>query len=649
MRADLSGVGATPRLLPSSTSGPAVSPGPVPTEPVGPVAPSTALVPVVPTGTRETSGAPSPLGRSGLDLLDVIGTTDVLVERGTVAPLALGVGLETARGALLRGLASESLATLDSVWARAQFTEEGWYLRSGALTVLGLPGEAERVSTAALQLKPSSVALRFMQSIARLANGDLPGARSAVAAALEQQATHPVLLMQQILVLARQGHRREADRLLQRVARLFPEHPAVEFARTSLRSIAADHTRSTSRSAVGGRVAEASPFPIADDDLFAGGADGARDAVHEPTMDGEPRWGSTTEAESMDAPPVTGTDADDPLGHRAAADAVTGNVAEDAMTRLGARFATLSVRDAVREGRALVRAFSAGGSMAGACTPEQAHAARGVLTAIVSALGNGASRTRTIDAASPLAVLLSQWLPMMQEERFDDAARLVRRLGDSIPDAQRRLLAACAQSPLEAPPRDEREPAVLSGVGEYDAPVQGEQVKGPLLPVRFGLGLLEERAPERAPERSRDRARAQSPGSGDLDGAVWSRTPTSVPVAEPIWGSRASETPPAQSGWIDRPQALLLHEAMTREAMTRGVMTGEVMTGRATPNGLDAGGGVRIEALLCVIVAAGAGISGAGAVAVAFGLGAAWLGLRRGAQPVEYPNVAGDRRTLHGD
>ena len=320
------------------------------------------------------------------------------------------------------------------------------------------------------------------------------------------------------------------------------------------------------------------------------------------------------------------------------------------MTRLGARFATLSVRDVIHEGRALVRAFSAGGSMAGACTPEQAHAARGVLTAIVSALGHNGRTKRAADSASPLAVLLSQWLPMMQEERFEDAARLLRRLGESIPDAQRRLLAACAQSPLEAPPRDDREPAVLSGVGEYDAPVQGEQVKGPLLPVRFGLGLLE----ERAPERSRDRSGASPRGSGDLDRAEWSRTPTSAPMAEPIWGSQANETPRAQSGWIDRPQALLLHEAMTHEAMahqamSREAMTREVMTGRATPNGVDAGGGVRIEALLCVIVAAGAGMSGAGAVAVAFGLGAAWLGLRRGGQPVEYPDVAGDRRTLNGD
>jgi hypothetical protein len=42
-------------------------------------------------------------------------------------------------------------------------------------------------------------------------------------------------------------------------------------------------------------------------------------------------------------------------------------------------------------------------------------------------------------------------------------------------------------------------------------------------------------------------------------------------------------------------------------------------------------------------------MSGAAAVAVAFGLGAAWLGLRRSGPIDEYPDDAGDRRTLSGD
>ncbi|WP_230981115.1 hypothetical protein [Gemmatimonas groenlandica] len=646
MPPDIPGVGATPRLLPSSPIGPAVSPGTVPPGPIGPVTPSTAVVPVVPTGARSASAMPSPLGRSGLDLFDILDTTDVLVERSVVAPVALDVGLETARGALLRGLAAESLATLDGVWERAQLTEEGWYLRSGALTVLGLPGEAERVSTEALQLKPSSIALRFVQSLARLAAGDVPGARSAIAAAIDQQTTHPVLLMQQVIVLARQGNRAESERLLQQVMRVFPEHPAIEFARSALRAIAADHTRSASRSAFGGRVDEPSPFTTGDHEVFEAFGAVSRGVERELEVPGEPLWRGAADEVTADAPQRGTRDTDDRTIDGAADDVASGNVAERALARLGARFAALSVTDAVREGRVLIRAFSAGGSMAGTCTPEQAHAARGILTAIVFALNNAGGGTRATDGASPLDVLISQWLPLMQAERFGDAARVLRRLGASIPDVQRRLLSACSQMKPESTARDDREPSVRTfGTGEYEALVQGEPVKGPLIPVRLGLALLEERSSEHAPDRLAERPRdAGRRPSGESDRAVWSRTPNSTRATDPIWGARSDEPARALSGWIEHPRAL-----------TMGTTMGTTTPSRVTPNGLaigavdadgrgwgaamsaaslqprprDEGASMRIAALLCVIIAAGAGMSGAGTVAVAFGIGAAWLGLRR--------------------
>lgn len=641
MPPDIPGVGASPRLLPSSPIGPTVLPGAVPPGPSGPVTPPTAVVPVGPAGTRDASTTPSPLGRSGLDLFDILGTTDVLVGRSAVAPVALDVGLETARGALLRGLAAESLATLDGVWEGAQLTEEGWYLRSSALTVLGLPGEAERVSTEALQLKPSSIALRFVQSLARLTAGDVPGARSAIAAAVEQQVTHPVLLMQQVIVLARQGNRSEAERLLQQVMRVFPDHPAIEFARSALRSIAADHTRSASRRAFGGRVDEPSPFTTGDHEVFEAFSAASRDVERAPEVSDEPSRRNAADEVTADAPPRATSDVDDRTIHGAAEDAMTGNVAERAVARLGARVATLSVSDAVREGRVLIRAFSAGGSMAGACTPEQAHAARGILTALVFALSNGGGVTRTADGASPLEVLMAQWLPLMQAERFEDAGRLLRRLGSSIPDAQRRLLTACTQWPTETAARDDRERAIRAfGTGEYEALVQGEPTKGPLIPVRLGLALLEERAPDRLAERPRD---GERPAAGDAP-------------------SRAL------SGWIERPHALMT-------STTIGATTGSLTPRRVTPHGLaagaldadgrgwgaamaaaslqprprDEGAGMRIAALLCVIIAAGAGMSGSGAIAVAFGIGAAWLGIRRSGRSGAHPDGAGDRDTTGAD
>ncbi len=603
MPLDIPGIGGTSRLLPSSPIGPAVPPRAAPLGPIGPVTPSRALAPVAPAGTRRSSAMPSPLGRSGLDLLDVLGTTDLLVERRTVAPVALDVGLETARGALLRGLAAESLATLDGVWERAQLTEEGWYLRAGALTVLGLPGEAERVVTEALQCKPSSVALRFMQSLARLASGDVSGARGAIAAAIEQQTTHPVLLMQQVIVLARQGNRGEAERLLQQVMRVFPDHPAVEFARTTLRVIAADRARSTSRSAFGGRVDEPVPFTTGDHEVF--------EAFSSATPIATFGAGDGTVG---DAPAENASITNDA---RASAEDVTGNVAERAMARLGARFATLSVSDAVREGRMLIRAFSAGGSMAGACAPEQAHAARGVLTAIVFALNTGAPSTRAADGASPLDVLLSQWLPLMQAGRCEDAARVLRRLGASIPDAQRRLLEACTRMPAATSPQEDREPRVLPfGTGEYEALVEGEPAKGPLIPVRIGLALLEERSPERTCERSMsgwiERPREVTPGHATPSHAISSRvTPAGVAVGSIDMDGRGWGAAIAAGSYLPPPRA--------------------------------EGAGMRIAALLCVIIAAGAAMSGSGVVAIAFGAGAAWLGLRRSGRSDERPTGAGDR------
>ena len=662
MPPDIPGVGATPRLLPSSPIGPTLAPGTAPPGPVGPVVPTNAILPVAPAATRASAPPSSPLGRSGLDLLAVLGTADLLVERSPVAPVALDVGLETARGALLRGLAAESLATLDGVWERAQRTEEGWYLRSGALTVLGLPGEAERVSAEALQLKPSSVAMRFMQSLARLASGDVTGARSAIAAASESTSTHPVLLMQQAIVLARQNHPAEAERLLQQVMREFPEHPAVEFARTALRASAADHTRSTSRSTVGGRVHEHSPFTTGDHEVFEAFRAAAHGGTRDAAVEGERAPHIATSAGLAPPPRRAASDVVDPARSPREGDQAKGNVAERAIVRLGSRLAMLSVTEAVREGRALIRAFSAGGSMTGSCTPEQAHAARGVLTAIVVALNgsvsvalNGsASVARVTESASSLEGLLSQWLPLMQTERFDDAARVLRRLGAGIPDAQRRLLAACAHGPSAAPPRGDRNPVVLAlGTGDYEALVQGEPVSGPLIPVRLGLALLEERAPERLPEGQREANRA---ASGDIDRAVWSRTPTSTRLIELIWAARADETARAMSGWIERPPELTSGGATPTLVTPNGLAIGArdtdgrgweavLAAGASTRPPRDEGASARIAALLCVLVAAGAGMSGSGAVAIAFGLGAAWLGLRRSRPPGDRPDGADDRGT----
>jgi len=585
--------------VPSTSIAPVGSPGTALARPAAPVTPAKALAPIAPAGSEQTSSATSPLGRSGIDVFDVLDTTDVLIERRTIDPVELDFGLETARGALLRGLAAESLATLDGVWERAQLTEEGWYLRSGALTVMGLPEEAERVCASALQLKPSSVALRFMQSLARLAGGDVSGARAVMVEAVEDAPTHPVLLMQQVVILARQGKSTEAKRLLRQVSRVFPDHPAVEFARASMQSIAADHTRSASRTAVGGHHDDGATVVTGEAELF----DEYGTPMQTSTFTASDQPRSRANADGANAGPGATVSLDD----------LFGGVVERAMARLGSQFATHSADDLIQEGRDLIRGLSTGGSLTGTCTAEQAHAARGVLTAIVAALVSSGRPVAAGTGSTSLQRLVSKWLPHMQANRREDATRVLTRLGSSIPDAQRRMLEACMPGTAERSIPDERAPRVevQDSVREPEISVQSEHAKGPLIPVRLGLALLEERGPE--------------------EGFVQ-----------------------AMSGWIERPDEWGRTQAGSGPKRHRGGTHdhgwGSARIGVFGPAlAPDDGTGRRFVALLCASMAAGAAMSGAGVIAAAFGLGAVWLGLLQGASTRPHEPVAERLRELERD
>jgi hypothetical protein len=113
----------------------------------------------------------SPLGRSGVAIDDLLFATDLLETREAVAPVAMELGLETARRQLLQRMAAESLESLDAVWARAAGSEEGWYLRAGALTMLGHPHEGDKVAADGLESQPQSLALRFMRKLLLTGSG----------------------------------------------------------------------------------------------------------------------------------------------------------------------------------------------------------------------------------------------------------------------------------------------------------------------------------------------------------------------------------------------------------------------------------------------------------------------------------------------
>lgn len=541
---------------------------------VGPVDPQ---APVSAPAIGPSTGRAGPLGRSGLDLHELLSTTDLLATREATGSVALEVGLEQARGTLLRNLPGDALAALDSVWHGARRTEEGWYLRSGALTVLGLPGESDRVAEEGIALRPNSVALRFVQSVARLAMGDVVGARAALQPALALRVSDPVILVQHALIQARQGDSRAADITLAKLERALPDHPAVEWGRTALRTIVADATRQRSRPTP-------VDWPAADADIFP------------PAFGEEPDHASVSQTRASSPTPRE-------------VDSIA-DVATSALERFGARVAMRPAAEVVREARLLLRAFSAGGTLAAATHGEQAHAARSLLAAFL-----GSSGVDDLERRSPLRTLVEQVVPLLQQGQTLDAERLVQRQRALAREPIARLLLAVVRGASGTVARNHemdssRATATASSGAHYavsgdaisrdgvvgdgvvrDAVVRDAVERGPVVPVRLGLSLLEETAAAREA----------------------TRTPLGVsPIVEGITGAELDGV-----GW----------GAAQRTTLEQ------------SHDEWEEGAGVRAVALVCVALAAGALFTGHGVVAIALGVGAAWLGLRRSGREGSKPRT----------
>ncbi|MBL0172994.1 MAG: hypothetical protein IPP90_20270 [Gemmatimonadaceae bacterium] len=558
--------------------------------------PSRALTRIAPIDPRDAVSTPQhPLGRSGLDLLNLLATTDLVAPRQATGMVEMEVGLEQARGSLLRNLPADALTALDLVWEGAKRTEEGWYLRSGSLAVLGLPGESERVAEEGLAVRPGSLALRFMQSVSRMALGDLAGARSVLQQALQGSPGELLLLVQHALVQAKQGDSRGADALLSRPTAA-AEHPALTWGRAVLRTIVADNTRQRSRPtpidwpvAMPTAVRSARVTPASTDHIFAE----ITEHLGDPSAT---RIGHRT-------PPITsaavGADA-------LASDSAKTDVAASALERFGARIVMRPTNEVAREARMLMRAFSAGGTLASATNADQAHAARTVLTTFLGATtGEGA------ETPAPVRTMVEQLLPLLQDGRFDDAERAVRRQSMLVREPIGRLLLAIVRGAQIA--EGQRNPAVNDSAPENGgmphartAPafttiaderlgtpsagmmaVRGDSERAPLIPVRLGLGLLEETSASRA--------------------ATATTSPDAAYNAEHAgmgWGAaREIPTPAIGNEWAE-------------------------------------GAGVRAVALVCVALAATALVTSHGAIAIGLAAGAVWLGLRRSGRE-------GDRRGTH--
>ncbi|MES2524294.1 MAG: hypothetical protein V4617_16470 [Gemmatimonadota bacterium] len=687
----------------SSAAGPA---------PAVPSAPSRALTRIDPApstgGTRASASGSAalanPLDRSGLSLLDVLGTNDVHVVRESAAPVALEVGLETARSALLRQQPVDALAALDSVWEGARQTEDGWYLRGGALLVLGLPGEGDRVAEEGIATRPASTALRFLQSLARLTLGDLQGARSTLGMALQRLPSDRLLLAQQAVLLTRAGDDDRADAAMRAASkRAAPDDAVLVYGHAAVRAAAVDRRRTDA----GIDIPDAST------------TDGVLDPSVPLALDTAP-LDHEVAADSADPAP------DGAARSAAGVDARTA-VARDpvlaAVQSLGTRLAVSDADTLAREVRLLMRALSAGGSLANSSRPELSHAARSVLAVMLDVLDSyGAPLPSPSDGpdgpdgpdAPAFASLVRDVVHAARGGNPDDALRALRRhpaiaresigalLQSMVRGALHRRAAESSASGQSAattatdvgadavhemmhdhvhsagdgePTNGDGHDAVHTGVHQGVHDEQG----GPIIPVRLGLRLIDESAASRAMLRgsaetgSDPRVLLSTSGGSGLAAAIaaarssvrWDSGATSSDVRDATRdaGREVASDPAGErlrdglhaAGVMNASRAPgardRLDAADSMDAVAGAVASGWA-AGAARPprrsgaNGTDEeslaeGRGARVLAMLCVIVAAAAASSGYTAVAVAFGVGASWFALRRSA--------GGARATTEGE
>lgn len=600
MSANLSGVPAirVPSSLPPGEDGPALSR--LATGQVG------ALRPVRPVEPSAGATSGTPLSRSGISSELLFGEdADLLVERVPVPRGAVAMGLSQARSALLRHLPTDALAALDDVWAGAEGLEEGWYLRSGALTVLGLPGEGDRVAGEGLARQPTSVALRYLQAIARLSLGDVSPAQSALSEALELAPDSPILRLVKAVLLSRQGHGEHAREIFDGVAGEVQDHPAINWARGLLRTSRADEARGLARST----------------SLLASGGFAAVDAgpVELPTPAARDvaagRWGSAGKPFLEQSFAAIGAEL-------SWVENSTGSNGESA------RPDSVRVNTASQSVRALRKLLASGGVLVGSATSGQVHIARSLLSQLLDAINRTSSGVPVVPTPVHTgngAVLL---FAAIAAGNLPRARRLWLRSAPSFAPASRPLMEALLGGM-----------AARSGnVEAFDSPAVGSLIvqngsdHQSLDPIRFGLSLLQE-PPDSEPENGLLTRRGITPlGLEGIDFAE--KEPPASASRTVVGGTAASGSwPIAQGRTADMP-GLRVGEAAGSgwgAAIAAAQATGDAGRGAAAHSGSPDSGSRALPwvAVVCIVLAVVAGLKGYNAVAVAFAVGAAWMGLRR--------------------
>ena len=511
-----------------------------PDDPLAMIAPAEpAPAPSAQPGPSATASAVQTLfGRSGVDLEQLLSAQDAIDVRPKTERGELEQGLQQARAALVKRQPADTLRALNDVWPRAQYSEEAWYLRAGALTAMGMPVEADDVAAEALEERPTSLALRYAQSLARTVHGDLAGARSVLGPALDRAPDVPVLRAHLAHLLARQGRVTDAENELRMLARYFPGHPAITWAEGLVR-------RERTMKMRDGSVPAEEPGADASAARPQAAASATAATPASPPTPATPAPTATPAAKAAPAAPSTPvTPADAAMSAEAPREPEPfGDPIRLAFRRLGALIADPDAL-ALGETRLLQRAFAGGGTMATVGPPEQQHAARSILVSIAAFL------TGEPAEAQPMSPTMDALLSALHKGQAADAHKLLKREGHRFTPMQRKLLEALVEgiapvpaatastariptpaSPMVAAPA----PAQTSVPKPAPAPVASPSVEPPpvvtgpaapatvvqevplvpedehlFLPIRLGLSLLHETPQARAADY--EAAQALGPG-----------------------------------------------------------------------------------------------------------------------------------------
>lgn len=177
--------------------------------------------PLLPQGAVPSSPAAPPRDDAPIILAGRLEVGDQLPDTTQLA-----LALESATRHLQHGRADAVLAALDAVWSQQLAADSPWYLRSGALQLLGRTADAEQVIRDAIARLPRSAAILYLLGVHTAHRGHPDAAKLANDHALSLHPTEPLLWVQRAALAQSNGIPDVVTAIISHVASLEPSFPA---------------------------------------------------------------------------------------------------------------------------------------------------------------------------------------------------------------------------------------------------------------------------------------------------------------------------------------------------------------------------------------------------------------------------------------